>query len=1116
MNRRFSGRNRFSTTLLKLTALLISLVFVLSACQEEAPQPIPEVVIPTEQLYKNPWVLLAYGDPANAILVPKNTTISIVFEPDGLLSGNSGCNQYSTSFSAQPDGTISIQDEIMTTMMVCPQTQMDLEKAYLGVLPTVTGFNFTSEGRLLLTYKTAEGDQAELVFGVGQVPLENTNWVLSSFGDPSIPQRLSPGVTITAVFTTDGRVTGNSGCNSYSAGYTRQDNTITIGPPVTTKMNCPDAMDIEDEFLTALTYASSYQIVGPNLAITTVDGQVMNFTSSSLPLETTLWSLVSLDNQPVPSDVEITAYFQPDPEKIAKETSSGKLAGTAGCNQYSADYQFSGEEVTIAAPMMTRMICEESIMSVENQFIIIIEGNHAVSIQGDNLELRSEDGTAIFSASRTPLTGALWVLEVLGDIEQPQFPVEGSNFTIQFNRSPSAPTGVASGTTGCNEYASSFTASLTEIKVNQPVTTGNTSCVPGLIDQEQLFFLALNDAAEYRILGDKLVIPYDDNRQSLVFTATQVGFDTNIPLSSLDNTEWFLWTINAQPIMNGTTITARFSVAGEQSGEMSGSSGCNLYSAVFGPGLSIETTINSNTICSLPEGVMDQERTYLEIVSRAFGYWLTADQFILNSGSGTLTYRQSPAPQSADQGYLLQANDWFLVSYNDRLSTSGSNGDPFVRFNRDNTLNGYSGCNDFRGSYSTQLNTLTTGDVVTTLAACPNAVLADQERIMLEVLQTAATFQVFESALQIVSNQGVLNFSNTPVNVQGEPRPPNAVIIAPSIAQAGQSIRFDASRSTADVAITRYQWDFGDRGRGEGKIIEHKYKNPGNYFVQMTVTDQRGYRGSDSFTIQIIAKGEPQPTPTAEQPTPTQQTPTETPIVPTVTPEPPDSTPQEPTEPQETPKLTPTEPVIQVPPSASISGPTQGFPGEPVQFDASLSQPGSSLITSYQWDFGDGSTTPPQTQPIASTIYIHGGTYDVNVTVTDENGQSATASTIIVIQARLDAAVWSLDTLGQVRLIPGTVITLQFLNGTISGFSGCNTYTGSYSASQNENGSYQVQVNNITQTMLGCANEIMQQETMYIEFLTGVQIARINQNQLELESPGGFLVYHEVGAPQPR
>lgn len=66
---------------------------------------------------------------------------------------------------------------------------------------------------------------------------------------------------------------------------------------------------------------------------------------------------------------------------------------------------------------------------------------------------------------------------------------------------------------------------------------------------------------------------------------------------------------------------------------------------------------------------------------------------------------------------------------------------------------------------------------------------------------------------------------------------------------------------------------------------------------------------------------------------------------------------------------------------------SSGSPGTATSFDASSSLAPSTPITSYAWDFGDGSTQTT-TSPTVSHVYAAGGTYDVTLTETDAAGTS--------------------------------------------------------------------------------------------------------------------------------
>ena len=60
--------------------------------------------------------------------------------------------------------------------------------------------------------------------------------------------------------------------------------------------------------------------------------------------------------------------------------------------------------------------------------------------------------------------------------------------------------------------------------------------------------------------------------------------------------------------------------------------------------------------------------------------------------------------------------------------------------------------------------------------------------------------------------------------------------------------------------------------------------------------------------------------------------------------------------------------------------------GEPINFDArDSSTPDATVITQYSWDFGDGSTTTT-TQGLTNHVYSSPGTYEVSLTVENDQG----------------------------------------------------------------------------------------------------------------------------------
>lgn len=88
-------------------------------------------------------------------------------------------------------------------------------------------------------------------------------WSLQSYAGPdgtTIPVLNS--TSVTAVFTTDGKVNGSGGCNQYSARYLVRETTMIVSGITTTKMNCPGGgvMLQEDRYYSLLENTAALRV----------------------------------------------------------------------------------------------------------------------------------------------------------------------------------------------------------------------------------------------------------------------------------------------------------------------------------------------------------------------------------------------------------------------------------------------------------------------------------------------------------------------------------------------------------------------------------------------------------------------------------------------------------------------------------------------------------------------------------------------------------------------------------------------------------------------------------------------------------------------------------------
>jgi len=89
-----------------------------------------------------------------------------------------------------------------------------------------------------------------------------------------------------------------------------------------------------------------------------------------------------------------------------------------------------------------------------------------------------------------------------------------------------------------------------------------------------------------------------------------------------------------QPAISGTVINAQFTA-----GKVSGSTGCNNYSASFEISNSLITigpVMTTRRHCAEPYGIMAQEQEFLQALAAATHYTLTADRLELRNSKGSL------------------------------------------------------------------------------------------------------------------------------------------------------------------------------------------------------------------------------------------------------------------------------------------------------------------------------------------------------------------------------------------------------------------------------------------------------------------------------------------------
>ena len=99
----------------------------------------------------------------------------------------------------------------------------------------------------------------------------------------------------------------------------------------------------------------------------------------------------------------------------------------------------------------------------------------------------------------------------------------------------------------------------------------------------------------------------------------------------LEGTSWRLMTLGGDSLIPGTEITLTF-----EEGQVHGSSGCNTYGGSYevdGDKITMSDLYMTEMACLDPEGVMDQELEYLELLRDAQAFQVEEAELVIEAAS---------------------------------------------------------------------------------------------------------------------------------------------------------------------------------------------------------------------------------------------------------------------------------------------------------------------------------------------------------------------------------------------------------------------------------------------------------------------------------------------------
>ena len=106
----------------------------------------------------------------------------------------------------------------------------------------------------------------------------------------------------------------------------------------------------------------------------------------------------------------------------------------------------------------------------------------------------------------------------------------------------------------------------------------------------------------------------------------------------------------------------------------------------------------------------------------------------------------------------------------------------------------------------------------------------------------------------------------------------------------------------------------------------------------------------------------------------------------------------------------------------------------------------------------------------------------------------------------IEGTVWNLVSYNERPILAESEITAEFAEGRVNGSAGCNSYFADYQLEDT-----QLNIETIGSTKKACPDDLMKQETTYLNLLDKAESAAVANNVLTINTPNGDLIFEVEG-----
>jgi len=254
----------------KKTAVAALIVLCLSSCrppQPEVNEPMVSTPSPAGTIWR--WTAFDGTDPVN---VDQPLSYTLELAPDGHYTLRADCNTGSGSYKLE-GSKLRLRPGPMSKV-ACPRGS--LADRYVDSLLAVK--RYRREGDRLTLELADDGGQMQFE-ARKPIQLAGSRWLVRGYNNgKQAVVSVAGGTLLHVAFGEDGKLTGSAGCNSFTARYVLDAESITVGPAASSRKSCAKPAGImqqESAFLAALSTATAAEPDGQRLQLRAADGALV-------------------------------------------------------------------------------------------------------------------------------------------------------------------------------------------------------------------------------------------------------------------------------------------------------------------------------------------------------------------------------------------------------------------------------------------------------------------------------------------------------------------------------------------------------------------------------------------------------------------------------------------------------------------------------------------------------------------------------------------------------------------------------------------------------------------------------------------------------------------------